>query len=808
MQRRGRNIAVALIGLALLLAAGRWSAEFLADRFWESSVSERVAAAGTRRALFGIALELSILAVACSWFFANLVVAAGIALPQQPPPDRLSAKRWPAQLPRWWLAVAAVVLGGLLGGGGGQWLNALLLSLDGVRFGIPDPLLGADLGRFVREFPLWLALQQKALMLIVVTLIAVLLLHVAGETVRIRKRRLWVWPRARGQLALLLGLLALVLGWAAALEPVRLAAGLRGPLLSSEFVDRNLLSRIQLGLALSVALVCVFWWLRGRAWALIALWLLFLTSLTVGRALPFHPVTAAEDPSWRSAARALDSVAFQLRGLEGGTPVGRVAAPNLRPTLWDDSLLIQTVGDSARRAVLSTPLRGWVPLPTQRHPVWFMVRQPTGQPAALLALSDDLVSPSGGMVSWQAGDTMPSPDLAPYRQLSPAAIQPLAPRVALSPNGTGTRIDGWLKRIVLAWALQTTRTLSAANGVRVAWRLDPADRLRAAAPFARWSSPRLRLATSGLVWTSDGLLSSAIFPSSAQLAREQGTISMLRSSFLGVVEVETGKVRVFRRDPADSLAAAWTRITAPLIEEPEAIPPELREHDAYPEELLVVQAQVLEGTPWKIGRLERRPDGRQLLTPPAPGGEEHLVPFLHSNTPDVGAFLLAKRTPSGDSLRLIRLDSLWTVESSGTLSHRWEIFPFQQAMRDSVLAAGGSFVPGQVRYALASDGILAYQPAWSVSAAGRSQLVLVNVALGRPNRADRMSLGAGRTVTEAWMNFRGEPTPIATGSGAQAILEQARRLMLHADSALKRGEWQELGRTLAYLRDLLGPRRP
>jgi hypothetical protein len=58
------------------------------------------------------------------------------------------------------------------------------------------------------------------------------------------------------------------------------------------------------------------------------------------------------------------------------------------------------------------------------------------------------------------------------------------------------------------------------------------------------------------------------------------------------------------------------------------------------------------------------------------------------------------------------------------------------------------------------------------------------------------------------MNFRGEPTPIATGSGAQAILEQARRLMLHADSALKRGEWQELGRTLAYLRDLLGPRRP
>src|SRR5262249_45264023 len=145
----------------------------------------------------------------------------------------------------------------------------------------------------------------------------------------------------------------------------------------------------------------------------------------------------------------------------------------------------------------------------------------------------------------------------------------------------------------------------------------------------------------------------------------------------------------------------------------------------------------------------------------------------------VGALLLAWRTASGDSLRLIRLDSLWTVDGGTQLSSRWEMFPFQQAIHDSVQAAGGTFVRGQVRYALAADGVMAAQPAWSVSAAGHAQLVLVNVALGRRGGGDRMQLGAGRSLVEAWKNFRHEPTPIASGSSAQAILDRARILMLH-----------------------------
>jgi len=389
MAGRGRRLAVGMILLALLLSAGHWGSVFLADRLWEASVAERVAVAGARRALLTLTLELSVLIVAVVWFLGQFVLAARIALPDRPPPERNTAKVWPRELPRWTLGVLALVMGGLLGSGAGHWLDELLLTLDGVRFGVPDPLLGADLGVFLRQFPLWLDLQHKALLLIATGLGGVLLIHLAGETVRLTKWRLWVWPRARSQLGVLLALLALVLGWSCLLEPYRLAAGLRGPLLPSEFLLRSLVWRIQAGLAAAAALVSLLWWFRVRGSAVVALWGLFGVSLLVGRGLPLHGDAATEDPAWQNAARALDSVAFALSGLEATPDPARLPAAALHPSLWDDTVLAQAAADSAQ---LSEPRRGWLPVAGKDQPVWFAVREPRSQGAGLLALSDDRVA--------------------------------------------------------------------------------------------------------------------------------------------------------------------------------------------------------------------------------------------------------------------------------------------------------------------------------------------------------------------------------------------------------------------------------
>ncbi len=797
MTGRGRRIAVFLVVLAAVLSVGRWGSAFLAERLWEASVSEAVAVAGARRALLALALDLLVLLVSTGWFVANFTIAARVALPGLAPPEQEDARIWPAQIPRWSLTILAVVVGALLGTGGGGWLDHLLLTLDGVRLGLPDRLLGADLAVFVRDFPLLLELQSRVALLAGAGLAGVVLLHLTGGTLRRVNQRLWVSPRARGHLALLLAVLALALGWGAALEPLRLAAGLRGPLLPSEFLLRTLVAEVEAGLGAAAAVLSFLWWLKLRGIAAFGGWLLFLAALLAGRLLPLHNEAATADPGWQASARGIDSVAFALGAVEGPPPSIRPPAASLPLSLWDESVLQGAAADSAAISGFS---RGWIRAGGLERPVWFAVREARGQPPKILALSDDRVSSSGGPLYWTEGDSTPSPEVRGYRDLSPHSIRPGARAIDLAPMAHGVALDGWGKRLVVAWAMQVPGALRAPAGTRIGWRLDPAVRLRTVASFARWSAPRLRLLGSRTVWQSDGLLTSPFFPASARVTWDGGEVSMVRPTFVGVVDVATGGVRLFRRDPADSLAAAWARITAPLIEAPAAIPAELRLEDAYPEELLLAQASALEGPAWRVGRLERSGAAAAPSSPSTiPGGGERLAAFTIDTNRIIRALLLGRRTSGGDSLNLIKLDSARAVGSGALLEHHWGDFPFLVALRDSIRATGASPELGQVRFLLAQEGAMGYQPEWAVSPSGRAQLVSVSIALGSKH-------GAGRTPAEAWMNLRGETAPRAGGTAAE-VLEKARRWMQHADSALKRGDLEELGKALANLRELLGPPR-
>lgn len=794
MSGRGRRIVVVLAALALVLSAGRWTSVFLTDRLWEAGVGEAVAVAGARRALFGVALELIVLLASVAWFIVHFTVAARIALPDRAPPERENARLWPAQVPRWTVTLLAAVFGAVLGSGAGQWLDHLLLSLDGVRFGVPDKLLGVDLGVFLRNFPLWLDLQARAFLLITVALAAALLLHGAGGTIRFAGRRFRAAPAARGQLAILLACLALVLAWSCVLEPFRLAAGVRGPILPSEFLLRTPIALLEAGLGATAAVLSFLWWLRLRGVVAFVAWAVFGIALLAGRLLPLYNETASADPGWQALARSVDSVSYALSVVEGGAATPRPPANLLSATLWDESALTESLADSTG---LSGQGRGWLTAGGRPRPVWFAVHEvPAGHPV-LLAVSDDQVSPSGGALAWRDGDSTPTPGAVRYRDLSPHDLRPSAPVVDVGPEARGVSLDGWPKRLMLAWALQVPAALSAPAGSRIGWRLDPLERLRAIAPFAHWSPIQARPDGTRLFWTSEGLVTSSLFPASTRIEWVGGTVSMVRPAFLGVVDARTGAVRLFRRDSGDSLSAAWARIAAPLIEPASAIPPFLRVREPYPEELLLAQTRALEGPAWNAGRIERSSAaGSALLPPPSPGGGEFVVPFVDGATKRVRFLLDARRTPSGDSIRAIRLDSVHAVESPAGLVRQWDRFPFQQQVRDSVRAAGASFEPGQVRYALAEEGLVVYQPAWSVSPSGDARLVLVDVGLDG-------AIGTGRTLAEAWKNLRGEITPTPAGAPAQALLDEARRWMRHADSALKRGDLQELGRALAYLRDLL-----
>lgn len=796
MPGRSRRVASALVVLALVLAAGKWGATFLADRLWEATVSDAVARAGAQRAIAAAGLELLVAAVTSGWLLLHFVLAARIALPLHRPPEVEDARPWPRAIPRWSIPVAALVLGVLLGSGGGGSLDHLRLTLDGAHLGVRDPLVDEDLGVFLGSFPFWSGLQLRATVLSLVASGGVVLLYLAGGTIRLVGHRIHVSRRGRGQLAVLLAVLALCLAWDASLIPMRLAAGTRGPILHSEFVLRSLMSYLETGFGAAAAVMTLSWWFRVRGAVAFLFWMMFVLARIGGALLPLHTGGAPADQAWRATARGLDSIAFQLSGLDRTAPTRPTPAALLIPTLWDDSVATRALGAGAGVH------RGWI-MTTAPQAVWLgILERSEGGGPAVVAISDDQVASTGAPLSWdrQAGAAVPG--LRPFWELpSPLASRPGARRVEIASPAqaasVGVSIDGWADRVVFAWAWQAQGALAAPLGSRVGWRLDPVVRLRAVAPFAHWCAPRLRVLDSRLVWQSDGLLVSDRFPSSNRIpwASSGGSASLVRSGFLGLVDAATGAVRIFRRDPADSFSAVWARIAAPLIEPAASIPGALRIGEAYPEELALAQARVLAGPAWSAGALDSAAGGGGL-PPESPGGGERLVPFLRPGTQALASLLILRRTATGDSLRMLRFDTLVPIEPASVLKQRWERFPFVQMLRDSVRAAGALFERGAVRYALAEEGIVAYQPDWSGTPGSRPRLALVNVALGQ-------RLGTGRTFADAWKNLRGEISPTPVGSGAQAVLDEVRRWWLHADSALKRGDLAELGRALAYLRELL-----
>ena len=516
MSGRGRRIALGLVLLALLLALGRWGAGFLADRLWEASISDAVATAGARRAFAQTGLELVVVAAAVAWLFLHFTHAARIALPLRRPPGIEAARVWPEAIPRWSVAAGALVLGALLGGGAGNSIDHLRLALDGAPFGVQEPFLDEDLGVFLGSFPFWSNIQNRATLLSVVALGGTVLLHLAGETIRITGRRIRVAPRARGQLAVLLSALALVLAWDSTLEPMRLAAGLQGPLLHSEFVLRSLMAWLETGFGAVAAVTSLFWWVRIPGSVAFVFWMMFGLARIGGHLLPHHTGTAAADPGWQVSTRSLDSVAFQLAGLEQGPLIPRDPAALLPPTLWDDSVIATATG-------VRSPERGWIAAAGSPHPVWLGMREGQGLPAVVIAVSDDQVTSTGAPLSWEAGAGTAGPGIRPYRELLSSAllVRPGAPRIVIAsppgPNGAGVPIEGWPERLVFAWAWQAAGALSAPRPARIGWRLDPAIRLQAVAPFAQWSTPRLRLLDARVIWQSDGLLVSEYFPGASRI---------------------------------------------------------------------------------------------------------------------------------------------------------------------------------------------------------------------------------------------------------------------------------------------------
>jgi hypothetical protein len=820
MSRRARQVLALLVIVGVLLFAGRWVAGLLADRWWAEGISPAAVTFITNWRLLSLTLELSGILVAAAWFIGHLLVVYRAI-------GSVQISRHVANLEIREALTAEVLLGtaigmglllGLLAGAGtSSWTPAVALAWRGVTFGVREPVLGHDLGLYVAQLPLWRLLHGFVVLLCSLALITCIALYSLVGALRWSGGRPAINDHARIHLGILLVCLALALAWGYLLEPYELVAGLAGVPDRPAVDMAALVAPALTGTALMVAVMSAIWAARATHALVAASWLvLVITSIGGHYVLPAFNHDRGAPAVEPELTRQFERIGFGLSDLHDstGSRLLRDVSPPRVASLWGDHVVARLAGDISSDSVTAHP--GVLAVEGRRLQVWLVDRSSLADKPGILAVAADRVAPGGDALYYRLGDTLgyPTP-FALQLQLDSSAVQPGAPPYDVAQNGPGILLDAWPRRLVLAWALQAGQLLTALpQGARLVWHLSPADRFAALLPFADWGDPVPVVVDNELIWVSDGYVTSETFPLIDRLPWRRDAVNLVQAGFVGVVWARTGRTAIYLRGNAETegLARTWAAIAGGVVQPIRDLPAGLATALPYPNELFAVQSRALEREPWDAGTLSDRPEaGPGEPGPPTSGwradtGGTRLVALYERPSGGRVSAALAGATRDGRPvLDLVRLDSVRSLPAPRALDATWRRFPSFLSLADSVrstgAARGDSLVRGPLTVWLDPVAGLGAYRTWYAPRGNGLALVWVSIAQsGRPVG------GAGRTLAEAWDNLRGASAPLPP-TVPTASLEEARKWLRIADSAIRAGDWAGFGRAFDALKQVIGTER-
>ncbi len=158
----------------------------------------------------------------------------------------------------------------------------------------------------------------------------------------------------------------------------------------------------------------------------------------------------------------------------------------------------------------------------------------------------------------------------------------------------GVSLGSIWRRALFAWQLGDLKLLISDNvtaGSRILFRRLIQDRISRIAPFLRLDrDPYLVVSSGRLLWLQDAYTSSDAVPYSQ--TTQQGGINYIRNAVKIVVDAYDGTPAFYVADPDDPIVRTYQRIFPTLFQPLEGLPPGLREHLRYPEDLFLVQANM------------------------------------------------------------------------------------------------------------------------------------------------------------------------------------------------------------------------
>ena len=780
----------------------------MSDRWWAEGISSHAVQSVTDWALLRLTLEAAGVLVACAWCVGHLLLvhhAIG-SIQVHRRLANLEIREAVNMRLLVWLNVGGGLLAGWLAGRGlGDWAPMVVLGWHGRIFGEVDPIMGKDLGFYLAQLPLWLSAYAFVLQLVVLALGGVAALYSVIGAIRWQDRRLALNTHARRHLGILAVLLALVLAAGYVLHPYELVAGLDGEMTEAGFALQRTISSLMTGIALAAALLSAWWVVRGRNGAFAIIWLLLLVTAFLGRVVAPAMLEDSNAPLLGTPARQqAERAAYGMMALKDSS-FARRDGPNEAPrpvALWSPEAALDATGSDSGRTVSLD--RAVVQVGGRPRPSWLMIRDQGLRGAALTVLLDDQATAAGYPIVFHEADSLVTPRGAPPLRLPRRAVWPGHTGAVIDSTGGGVRLRVGLRRLALGWAFQSGRILGAgASQLEAFAYLDPARRLERLAPFAVWATPVPRLIGGELVWLVDGYLPIETYPGSSRVLWRGNDIGGLQAGFVGVVSAVSGRTSIYLRHTAGDLAKEWQLLSDSLVQSSSAMPGDIARALPYPAELLEAQLRVLAQPHWGLGRLLGRSEGVGVTGPQADArwetdtsGVEQVVPFEGEQSHQVTSVVQARMVDGWETIIALRIDSLMSLPSPSLLLTRWSRFPTYQQLKDSVEKAGARLNAGPVHYWPTAEGLGAYQ-GWFAEREGATPAMLwLNIAIG-----DR--LGAGRDVDEAWQNLLGLSAPTIAPGERGAMLFEARRHMLAADAALKRGDFEAFGRAWEALKQVL-----
>ncbi len=156
----------------------------------------------------------------------------------------------------------------------------------------------------------------------------------------------------------------------------------------------------------------------------------------------------------------------------------------------------------------------------------------------------------------------------------------------------GVSLASVWRRLLFAWHLGDIKLLISSNvtaSSRILFRRLTQERIERLAPFLRLDrDPYLVVSDGRLIWLQDAYTTSDALPYSQRNRR--GGINYIRNAVKVATDAYDGRPMFYVADPDDPIMRTYQRIFPSLFQPLDSMPPALRQHVRYPEDLFLTQA--------------------------------------------------------------------------------------------------------------------------------------------------------------------------------------------------------------------------